>query len=40
MSSLISSTSKVNLPQEAYLNYSTDKLNNDVDLIAREAANL
>ena len=38
MSSLISSTSKVNLPQEAYLKYSTDKL--DVDFIAQRYQNL
>ena len=38
MSSLISSTSKVNLPQEAYLNYSTDKLN--INFIAQRYQNL
>ena len=38
MSSLISATSKVNLPQEAYLNYSTDKL--DVNFVAQRYQNL
>ena len=38
MSSLISATSTVNLPQEANLKYSTDKL--DVDLIAQRYQNL
>ena len=38
MSSLISATSKVNLPQEAYLNYSTDKL--DVNFLAQRYQNL
>ena len=38
MSSLISATSTVNLPQEAYLNYSTDKL--DVNFIAQRYQNL
>ena len=34
MSSLISATSTVNLPQEAYLNYSTDKL--DVNFLRKD----
>ena len=38
MSSLISATSTVNLPQEAYLNYSTDKL--DINFIAQRYQNL
>lgn len=38
MSSLISVTSKVNLPQEAYLNYSTDTL--DINFIAQRYQNL
>ena len=38
MSSLISATSTVNLPQEAYLNYTSDKLN--VDFIAQRYQNL
>ena len=38
MSSLISATSTVNLPQEAYLNYSSEKL--DVDFLAQRYQNL
>jgi len=38
MSSLISATSTVNLPQEAYVNYSTDNL--DVNFIAQRYQNL
>ncbi len=38
MSSLISATSTVNLPQEAYLNYSSEKL--DINFIAQRFQNL